>query len=240
MASTQVALVTGGNRGIGLAIAGQLAARGIRVVIGARKPAEGEAAVAQLAPIAAASGAKPWCLALDVADEASRARAFAELLAREGRCDILVNNAGVALDKWVPAAKLDLDTLRATMETNLYGPLRLCQLALPAMRAQKYGRIVNLSSELGSIGGSSMGSSAAYRMSKTALNMLTRLLALELKDQPDILVNAAAPGWVKTELGGEGAPLTPEQGAKTPVWLATLPAGGPTGGFFKDCEPLPW
>lgn len=232
----RVALVTGGNRGIGLATAAQLGALGLRVVIGARRRSDGEAAVAQLA----AGGAQAGWIELDVADEAGRVRAVETVLAREGRCDILVNNAGVALDKWVPAAQLELDVLRATLETNLYGPLRLCQLVLPAMRAQKHGRIVNLSSELGSLEKSSTGGSAAYRVSKTALNMLTRLLALELKDEPDILVNAAAPGWVKTELGGAAAPLTPEQGAKTPVWLATLPAGGPSGGFFKDCEPYPW
>lgn len=228
----RIALVSGGNRGIGLAIARQLAARGLRVYVGARQLAQGRAAARE----AGAMGA----VQLDVADEAHRRRAVDELLQREGRLDVLINNAGVALDKWVPAAQLELDALRTTMETNLYAPLRLSQLVLPAMRAQGYGRIVNLSSELGSLAESKMGGSAAYRMSKTALNMLTRLLALELKDQPDILVNAAAPGWVKTELGGLDAPRTPEQGAETPVWLATLPAGGPSGGFFRDREPYPW
>ena len=227
-----VALVTGGNRGIGLEIARQLAVRGIRVIIGARQAQQGQATAAQVK----AAGWVP----LDVSDESSRQQAVAEVLRREGRIDILVNNAGVALDKWVPTAQLELDVLRATMETNLYAPLRLTQLVLPAMRAQQHGRIVNLSSELGSLAQSTMGSSAAYRMSKTALNMLTRLLALELKDAPDILVNAAAPGWVKTELGGLDAPRTPEEGARTPVWLATLPAGGPSGGFFRDEAPYPW
>ena len=231
-----VALVTGGNRGIGLAIATQLAQQGIQVVIGARRIEQGEAAASALR----SEGLAAEALALDVADEASRQQAVAELLRRHGRIDILVNNAGVALDKWVPTALLDADLLRATMETNLYAPLRLCQLVLPAMRAQGYGRVVNLSSELASLSASAMGSSAAYRMSKTALNMLTRLLALELKDQPGILVNAAAPGWVRTELGGEDAPRTPEEGARTPVWLATLPADGPTGGFFRDEAPYPW
>lgn len=240
MSTSRVALVTGGNRGIGLAIATQLAARGIRVVIGARRLEQGEAAAAGIRQ----QGGAAEAVALDVADHGSRTQAIAELLRRHGRIDILVNNAGVALDKWVPTAALDLDVLRATMETNLYAPLHLSQLVLPAMRAQGnglgYGRIVNLSSELGSLAGSQMGSSAAYRMSKTALNMLTRLLALELKDAPDVLVNAAAPGWVKTELGGNDAPRTTEEGAKTPVWLATLPAGGPTGGFFKDEQAYPW
>lgn len=236
MASAQVALITGGNRGIGLAIAQQLGARGIRVVIGARRMEQGAAAVAELS----ASGIAASCLVLDVADEASRQQAVQQLLSEQGRVDILVNNAGVALDKWLPAQQLELEVLRATMEINLYGPLRLCQLLLPVMRAQAYGRIVNLSSELGSLSQSSMGGSAAYRMSKTALNMLTKLLALELKEHPNILVNAAAPGWVKTELGGADAPRTPDEGARTPVWLATLPEGGPNGGYFRDEQAYPW
>lgn len=232
----RVALVTGGNRGIGYAIAAELARRGIRVVIGTRRRQDGEAAVARLH----SDGLTVEWLPLDVADESSRSQAVAELLRRHDRVDILVNNAGVALDKWVPARALEPEVLRATMETNLYAPLRLCQLVLPAMQAQGHGRIVNLSSELASLSASTLGSSAAYRMSKTALNMLTRLLALELKDHPDILVNAAAPGWVRTELGGDDAPRTPEEGARTPVWLATLAAGGPNGGFFRDEQPYPW
>ncbi len=206
------------------------------MVIGARRPEQGEAAAALLV----AAGIDAQWLALDVADESSRQQATARLLREQGRIDILINNAGVALDKWVPAQQLDVEVLRATMETNLYAPLRLCQLPLPAMRAQGRGRIVNLSSELGSLSASTMGGSAAYRLSKTALNMLTRLLALELKEHPNILVNAAAPGWVRTELGGDDAPRTPEEGAKTPVWLATLPEGGPNGGFFRDEQVYPW
>lgn len=229
----RVALVTGGNRGIGLAVARQLGERGLRVVVGARSAEDGRTA-------AAAVGADATSVVLDVADESSRAAAARDVLERHGRCDVLVNNAGVALDKWVPVQSLELDVLRATLETNLYGPLRLTQLLLPAMIRQGYGRIVNVSSELGSLGGATMGGSAAYRMSKTALNMLTRLLALELRDHPDILVNAAAPGWVRTELGGADAPRTPDEGARTPVWLATLPAGGPSGGFFRDEAPHAW
>ena len=236
MGLSRVALVTGGNRGIGLAIASALAARGIAVVIGARRLEQGEAAAEGIRQ----QGGAACAVALDVNDPANREQAVQQVLREQGRLDILVNNAGVALDKWVPTAALDLDVLRATMETNLYAPLHLTQLALPAMRTQGYGRIVNLSSELGSLASSQRGSSAAYRMSKTALNMLTRLLALELKDTPDLLVNAAAPGWVRTELGGDDAPRTTEEGAKTPVWLATLPAGGPSGGFFRDEQPYPW
>jgi NAD(P)-dependent dehydrogenase (short-subunit alcohol dehydrogenase family) len=234
--SGKVALVTGGNRGIGLAIAEQLAKLGIRVLIGARRTSAGEAAVAQLA----ADGLNSEWLALDVGDEVSCVNAIKAVRQRAGRLDILVNNAGVALDKWQSTESLPLPVLRATMETNLYAPLRLCQLALPLMRAQGHGRIVNLSSELASLSQSQMGGTAAYRMSKAALNMLTRLLALELQDQPDILVNAAAPGWVRTEIGGAEAPRSPAEGARTAVWLATLPAGGPSGGLFRDDVPYPW
>lgn len=232
----RVALITGGNRGIGRAIAEQLGRLGILVVITARQPKQGQATVDALC----LSGITADWLTLDVNEAANRQSAIDTVLARHGRLDILVNNAGVALDKWVPTATLDLDLLRQTMETNLYAPLHLCQLALPAMKDQAYGRIVNLSSELGSLNECGMGSSAAYRSSKTALNMLTRLLAMELKDTPEILVNAAAPGWVRTELGGDDAPLTPEQGAVTPVWLATLPADGPSGGFFREQQAYPW
>lgn len=228
-----VALVTGGNRGIGLAIAQQLADRGLTVVIGSRDAEAGAAAARSI-------GGTTSSVVLNTADEASRQAAVKAAVEQHGRIDVLINNAGVALDKWVPTAALELEPLRDTMEVNLYGPLRLAQLVLPGMIERGYGRIVNLSSELGSLSESAMGSSAAYRMSKTALNMMTRLLALELKDHPDVLINAAAPGWVKTELGGEDAPRTTEEGAKTPVWLATLPAGGPTGGFFRDEAPYPW
>jgi NAD(P)-dependent dehydrogenase (short-subunit alcohol dehydrogenase family) len=231
-----VALVTGGNRGIGLAIATQLARSGIQVAVGCRRIEQGESAIKPLL----ASGLPAEAVELDVTNDASRQAAVGRLLERHGRIDILVNNAGVALDKWVPVQSLDPAVLRATLETNLYAPMQLCQLVLPSMKERGHGRIVNLSSELGSLAESRMGGSAAYRISKTALNMLTRLLALELKEHPDILVNAAAPGWVRTELGGDDAPRTPEEGARTPVWLATLPAGGPNGGFFRDNEPYPW
>ncbi len=231
-----VALITGGNRGLGLAIAGQLAERGLRVIISARRPEQGQAAADQLR----GAGADADWLQLEVTDADQCRTAIEALLEREGRLDVLVNNAGVALDQWVSVQQLDVDVLRETMEVNLYAPLRLCQLVLPTMRNQGYGRIVNMSTELASLSQSELGSTAAYRSSKTALNMLTKLLSLELKDEPDILVNAAAPGWVKTQLGGKDAPRTPAEGARTPVWLATLPTGGPSGGFFRDEAEYPW
>ncbi|MGJ8669270.1 MAG: SDR family oxidoreductase [Oceanococcus sp.] len=234
--TTPIALITGANRGIGFATAEQLGAQGVQIVLGCRDVQQGTNAVERLI----AQNIQASAIALDVNSPQQRQHAISALLTEHGRIDILINNAGVALDKWVPTQELDLDILRATMETNLYAALHLCQLVLPSMKAAGYGRIVNLSSELGSLAESQMGSSAAYRISKTALNMATRLLALELKDHPDVLVNAAAPGWVKTELGGDDAPRTPAEGARTPVWLATLPAGSHSGGFFRDEAPYPW
>jgi NAD(P)-dependent dehydrogenase (short-subunit alcohol dehydrogenase family) len=131
-----------------------------------------------------------------------------------------------------------LDTYRDTLEANLFGPLQLAQAVVPLMKANRYGRIVNLSSGLGQL--SEMGSGTpAYRISKAALNALTRILAAEFRDS-NVLVNSMCPGWVRTRMGGEGAPRTPEQAAETALWLATLPDDGPSGGFFRDCKAIAW
>ncbi len=227
----KVALVTGANRGIGLEIARQLQLQGMHVIATKREGSSVEDSQALLGMDVRN---------LEVCDQASVSSLTAYVEQTYGRLDVLVNNAGIALDKWVPALSLSLDDYRATMETNLFGVLRCCQAFVPMMQAQQSGRVVNLSSELGSLTDVQMGSSLAYRSSKTALNSLTALLACELRDYPDILVNAACPGWVRTELGGEDAPLTVAEGADTAVWLATLPAGGPTGGLFRERAPYPW
>lgn len=234
--SKRVALITGGNRGIGLEIARQLGHVDILPVVTARRDEDAHSAIADLRQ----SGVHAKWLRLDVSNPDSCKHCIEQMNALHGGVEILINNAGVALDQWVSVQQLDIDVMRQTMETNLYGPLRLSQLVLPGMLKRGYGRIVNLSTELASLQETSLGSTAAYRCSKTALNMLTRLLALELKDHPNILVNAAAPGWVKTELGGKDAPRTAAEGAKTPVYLATLAEGGPNGGFFRDEQPYPW
>lgn len=237
MPNTQrIALVTGANRGIGLEITRQLAKQGIHVIAAARKPADGENIVKELAT----EGLTISSIALDVSNEAQCVAAANQIKTTHGRLDILVNNAGVAIDQWTSGFDVGLDKLRDTMEVNFYAPLRLIQLFIPLMKQQQHGRIVNLSSELASMGTTTMGSTVAYRTSKAALNCLTKLLALELKDFPDILINAAAPGWCQTELGGEGATYTAAEGADTPVWLATLPAGGPNGGFFRQRKEYPW
>ena len=154
---------------------------------------------------------------------------------RRGRIDVLVNNAGIMIDpRGSRFLDSKLDTYRDTLETNLFGPLQLAQAVVPLMKANRYGRIVNLSSGLGQL--SEMGAGTpAYRISKTALNALTRILAAEFTDS-NILVNSMCPGWVRTGMGGEGAPRTPAQAADTAVWLATLPDDGPTRRLFQGSQ----
>ena len=229
--TNKVALVTGANRGIGLEIARQLLDKGMRVIATSRSGDR----IDELAGFEHVD-----VQVLNVGDDSSVKRLADYVEQQYGGLDVLINNAGIALDKWVPALSLKLDDYRATMETNLYGVLRCCQAFVPMMQRRGSGRVVNLSSELGSLTDVQMGSSLAYRSSKTALNSLTALLACELKDFLDILVNASCPGWVRTELGGDDAPLSVAEGADTAVWLATLPAGGPSGGLFRERAPYPW
>lgn len=222
----RTAVVTGGNKGIGFELCRQLAARDVRVVLAARDEARGRAAAARLPGVEVRQ--------LDVTDEASVARFAAELDA----VDILINNAGVALDKWRSALDLDLATLRATLETNVIGAFAVTRALAPLLRASGRGRIVNVSSALGSLHGMT-GMTLAYRMSKTALNALTRVLADELRAD-GVLVNSACPGWVRTELGGPDAPRAVQDATDTVLWLATLPDDGPTGGFYRDRAVVPW
>ena len=172
--------------------------------------------------------------------DARSVEAFAERIAQQfGRCDVLVNNAGVMLDpRGSRVLDSKIDIWHETLATNLLGPLMLIQALAPLMKKNGYGRIVNVSSGQGQL--SDMGAGTpAYRVSKTALNALTRTLAAELNGS-GILANAMCPGWVRTDMGGPGAPRTVEQGADTAVWLATLGGDGPTGGFFRDRKPIPW
>jgi NAD(P)-dependent dehydrogenase (short-subunit alcohol dehydrogenase family) len=232
----RVAVVTGANRGIGLEICRQLArGGGIRVVLTARNEAKGKAAAARLREDAADVDFR----VLDVTSEEDIRSLAGWLAATYGRCDILVNNAGILAD---PRGARFLDsrpaTYRQTLETNLFGPLLLAQALLPLMKKNRYGRIVNVSSAQGQLSDMGVGT-PAYRISKTALNALTCVLAAELTGS-GILVNSMCPGWVRTDMGGPGAPRTVQQGADTAVWLATLPDDGPTGGFFRDRKPIAW
>ncbi len=151
---------------------------------------------------------------------------------------MLVNNAAILYDSWQRAVGADLKVVREAFETNTLGPWRMCEAFIPLLRRSGHGRIVNVSSESGSLAGMG-GGTPAYAVSKVALNALTRMLADELRGE-GVLVNSVCPGWVATEMGGPDAPRTVEEGAASVVWAATLPDAGPTGGFFRDGEPLPW
>lgn len=231
----RIAVVTGGNRGIGYEICRQLARQGIHVVLTSRNAAKGKAACKTLRD----AGLPVEYRKLDVTSARS-IKALADFVAKQfGRVDILVNNAGIMIDP--PGARIldsDLKTYRDTFETNVLAPLALIQALLPLMKKRKYGRIVNLSSGLGQLS-EMAGGTPAYRISKTALNAVTRIVAAETRGA-NVLVNSMCPGWVKSDMGGPNAPRTVAQGADTAVWLATLPDNGPTGGFFRDRKPIPW
>jgi NAD(P)-dependent dehydrogenase (short-subunit alcohol dehydrogenase family) len=228
-----VALVTGANRGIGLEVCRQLARRSYAVLLGSRDAAKGEAA----ARVLAAEGLAVVANQLDVTDGASIERARARLAAERGRLDVLVNNAAILYDPAERAERVELASVRAALETNLFGAWRMIQVFLPLLRRSSHSRIVNVSSEAGSLAGMT-GGTPAYGLSKAALNALTRMLAAELAEAR-ILVNAVCPGWVATDMGGPGGRPV-ERGAASVVWAATLPDGGPTGGFFRDGRALPW
>jgi NAD(P)-dependent dehydrogenase (short-subunit alcohol dehydrogenase family) len=217
-----IAVITGANRGIGLEVARQLAARGDTAILTARDLAKAEAAAERV-------GARP--AQLDVTDPASVAR-FAESVAE---VDALVNNAAINYDTWERATTADLDVVRGTLETNLFGAWRTAQALLPHLQRSAHPRIVNVSSGSGQL--SDMGGGTpAYRVSKTALNALTRMLAAEL---PRARVNSVCPGWVATDMGGAGGRPVAE-GAASVIWAIDVPDDGPTGGFFRDGRPLPW
>ncbi|BAZ22054.1 short-chain dehydrogenase/reductase SDR [Kalymmatonema gypsitolerans NIES-4073] len=238
MTTTQkVAVVTGGNRGLGFEASRQLAKKGYQVVLTSRDGAKGKAAAEKLQ----AEGLNVIFHALDVTNDESSQKLADFLHEQFGKLDVLVNNAAIYIDSQTGGNSVfdaKIDTLRQTIETNVYGVLRVTQALIGLMQKQNYGRIVNVSSGAGQL--TDMGSGVpTYRISKTALNALTRILANELQGK-NILVNSVCPGWVKTDMGGPNAPRTPEQGVDTIVWLATLPDGGATGGFFRDRQPIDW
>jgi NAD(P)-dependent dehydrogenase (short-subunit alcohol dehydrogenase family) len=232
--SAGVALVTGANRGIGREVARQLAERDYEVILSARDQAKASAAADELSR---ETGGKVTPLRLDVADPVSIAQAAEQVRSDPGRLDVLVNNAGIGSDFGVAGAGPDFEKVQAALDTNFFGAYRLTIALLPLLRESEHPRIVNVSSGMGGV--AEMGGwSPGYRVSKAALNAMTRILSTELKGE-GILVNSACPGFVNTDMGGPmGAKKPVEDGAGGIVWLATLPDDGPSGGFFRDGEPI--
>jgi NAD(P)-dependent dehydrogenase (short-subunit alcohol dehydrogenase family) len=227
----QLAVVTGANRGIGREVCRQLAERGYLTVLGARDGRKGERAARELG--------SPNIVAhqLDVSDAASVAALADWIEAEHGHCDVLVNNAAVDYDTDQRAATADLARVRDDLATNVFGAWRMTQVLLPLLRRSDHPRVVNVSSGAGSL--SDMGGGTpAYKVSKASLNALTRMLAAELRGD-GVLVNSVCPGWVATDMGGRGGRPVAD-GAAGIVWAATLPDDGPTGGFFRDGQPVPW
>lgn len=228
----RVALVTGANRGIGFETALGLAGAGAAVIVGARNIDAGRAAATAIADRTSATVSSEQ---LDVAEPESVTRLAERLDSTGTAVDMLVNNAGIY--PTTPILSLDETALRGTFDVNFIGPWRLCQAFVPDMRARRWGRVVNVSSALGAICEQTPGA-GAYGISKVALNALTKQMAAAAG--ANVLVNAACPGWVATDMGGPGAPKTAVQGADTVLWLAGLDDDGPTGGFFQDRAPIPW
>jgi len=224
----RVALVTGANRGIGREVVRQLRDRGYQTILTARDSAKGEEAAAEL-------GVE--FRRLDVGDPASVDELAAAVRADPGRLDVLVNNAGAGFDWGVAGSEAEFDKIEQSLHVNALGPWRLTVALLPLLRASPAGRVVNVSSGMGGV--AEMGGwSPGYRVSKAALNVMTRVLAAELGETA-IKINSACPGFVATDMGGQfGAKKSVEDGAAGIVWLATLPDDGPSGGFFRDGQPI--
>ena len=236
MASKQTAFVTGANKGLGFEISRALCSRGYKVYVGARDAARGQAAVDKLK---AAGGDAAW-IALDTGDRASIESAVGRIASEVDALDVLVNNAGTFVESWVtPPSTVTDAQMRETMEVNFFGPFALLHACAPLLTKSRGARVVNISSDMGSLANVNNPQSIvygvlapAYQCSKVAINALTVLYAKEWKDTPH-KINSASPGWAKTDMGTDAAPLTVAEGADTAIWLATLPADGPSGEFFS-------
>lgn len=238
----KVALVTGANKGIGLEIARQLARAGIAVIMGARNLQRGQDAASDLAK----TGLDIEAIEIDLTDEASIASAAAKIAAKYNRLDILINNAGIVDPEDGPPSVSSTAATRRLMETNFLGTLAVTQAMLPLLRRSSAGRIVNLSTTLGSLAINGDPSSPyyearliGYNASKAALNMLTVQLAAELRDT-SIVVNSVAPGYVKTDLTGGNGFMTPAEGARLPVEYALLGPDAVSGSFIEPQGNVPW
>lgn len=236
----RVALVTGGNRGLGFEICRQLALLGMRIILTSRQTYMGEQRAAELKK----EGHDVEFFPLDVNDPASITGIYEFILSNYGRLDVLINNAGVLLDKeershdnMPQLIRSEKKILEQTFSTNVEGPYLLCEAFAPIMRKQRYGRIVNVSSGLGQL--QDMQSNyPVYSISKAALNAVTKIFADQYK--PFVIVNSVSPGWVRTDMGGTNAPRSLQEGVDTIIWAATLPVGSPSGHFYQDREVIPW
>ncbi|TKH05778.1 SDR family oxidoreductase [Peribacillus simplex] len=230
----KVALVTGGNRGIGYELVKQLALNSFKVILASRDPEMGHEGTQKLKE----SNLDVSFLVMDVDNQKSIHQAAITVNEQYGRLDVLINNAGVYLDENKNLVTMDNSILEKTMATNFFGVYHVIRSFMPLMEKQGYGRIINVSSEYGAMTEMSYPGVGAYKMSKFALNGLTRLVAAEIKG--DIKINAVDPGWVSTDMGGSSAPRTPKQAAESILWLATIGPEGPNGGFFRDGKQIDW
>ncbi|MDD5730800.1 MAG: SDR family oxidoreductase [Candidatus Omnitrophica bacterium] len=256
----KIAIVTGSDRGIGFGVCRQLLKRDFKVILTSPDPGKGKAAAEKLK----SAKADVQYHVLDVLSEKHISLLRAYVLKEFGRCDVLINNAGVMLDgnrskiEGILSRKIkqgreklgfgrargilevDIEIVRATLEINTLGPLRMCQAFIPLMIKAGYGRVVNVSSSLGQLNGMTDEDKVpAYQISKTALNAVTLMAADDAKGN-NILINSACPGWTRTDIGGPQATQSVEEAAETIIWLATLPDSGPTGGFFRNKRRISW
>ena len=231
---TKVALVTGGNRGIGYELVKQLALEGFKVILTSRDPIIGHKIAKKLKK----SDLDVSFLVMDVNNQESILQAAITVNERYGRLDVLINNAGVYLDEDKKLMAMGPSILEQTMETNFFGVYHVIRSFIPIMEKQGYGRIINVSSEYGGMSQLSYPGVGAYKLSKLALNGLTQLLAREVKG--DIKINAVDPGWVSSEMGGPSAPTTPKQAAESFLWLTTIGSEGPSGKFFRGGKLIDW
>jgi NAD(P)-dependent dehydrogenase (short-subunit alcohol dehydrogenase family) len=225
----KIALITGANRGIGLETAKQMKALGYDVILTSRNADEGKRTAYDLGL---------GYHQLDVTSAESISALTAYMDTEYGNLDVLINNAGILLDRTDSILTIPVEKVQTMFETNTLAPLNLIRALLPLMKKNGYGRIVNVSSQLGAITNFS-DYTPAYRLTKLALNGVTCMLADALKGT-NILVNAVHPGWVKTDMGGAAAPLSLEEGAQNVIWAATLPDDGTSGGFFYEGKPMDW
>ncbi|MEH7086928.1 SDR family NAD(P)-dependent oxidoreductase [Neobacillus drentensis] len=230
----KVALVTGGNRGIGYQLVKQLALKGFKVILASRDPQMGHETTKKLKEL----NLDVSFVVFDVDNQKSIRQAAITVNEQYGRLDVLINNAGVYLDENKKLVAMDPSILERTMATNFFGVYHVIRSFIPIMEVKGYGRIINVSSEYGALSEMPYPGVGAYKLSKLALNGLTQLIAAEVNG--DIKINAVDPGWVSSDMGGPSAPRTPKQAAESILWLASIGPEGPNGGFFRDGNRIEW